>query len=200
MNPVALTPIGSRCPLHPVPSHFTAADVAKLQQNRARPAKSAPPRPERRPDDTDVAGAAAGAVVTGAAIKSGPLTLTFPGRVVGNNGKGGLLRMHWAAKKKLTTRFIWQVLAQAGGRRFTGPVRLELVRYSIGSPMDYDNLVSTGKLLTDAIVRAGVLPDDTPAVIAEREYRQERAAGKDGQKTVVVLSGINSTIPCLIRL
>lgn len=27
--------------------------------------------------------------------------ITFPGKIPGNNGKGGLLRLHWASKPKM---------------------------------------------------------------------------------------------------
>ena len=117
-------------------------------------------------------------------------TVVFTGRVPGNNGEGGLLRMHWSRRQKLLSQYEW-VVAAARLERMPGPVRLELVRYSTGCPMDYDNLVSTGKLLVDALVRCGVLPDDTPAVIAERVYRQERAAGKGYQRTEIILTPLN---------
>lgn len=113
--------------------------------------------------------------------------ITFPGKVPGNNGAGGLLRMHWATKKKLLANYMLAVKGRPGFARYSGPVRIELVRYSIGPEMDYDNLVSTGKLILDAIVRCGILPDDNPTVIAERSYTQERAASKAEQRTVIRL-------------
>jgi hypothetical protein len=115
------------------------------------------------------------------------VSITFTGKVPGNNGAGGLLRLHWSRRQKLLQQYEW-VVAAARLPKLTGPVRLELTRYSIGSPMDYDNLVSTGKLLIDALVRCGVLPDDSPVVISERSYRQERAEGKGYQKTIIRLS------------
>lgn len=112
--------------------------------------------------------------------------ITFTGKVPGNNGSGGLLRLHWSRRQKLLYDYEWVVAAHRLAP-IAGPVRLELERHSIGTPMDYDNLVSTGKLLVDALVRCKVLPDDTPAVIAERHYSQVRAAGKGNQKTVIRL-------------
>lgn len=112
--------------------------------------------------------------------------VVFTGRVPGNNGEGGLLRMHWSRRQKLLSNYCW-VVAAARLPPMRGPVRLELERHSIGTHMDYDNLVSTGKLLIDALVRQKVLPDDTPAIIAERAYTQVRAAGKDSQQTIIRL-------------
>lgn len=112
--------------------------------------------------------------------------MTFPGKVPGNNGAGGLLRMHWRRRLELQKGYRLQVLV-AGLRPMAGPVRLELVRYSIGPQMDFDNLVSTGKSTIDALVRCGILPDDNPTIIAERSYTQERAPDKASQRTVIRL-------------
>lgn len=112
--------------------------------------------------------------------------ISFDGRVPGNNGPGGLLRLHWRKRQKLADAYLLRVKC-AGLRPMAGPVRLELVRYSIGRQSDFDNLVSTGKGTTDALVRCGILPDDNPTVIAERSYTQQRAASKAEQRTVIRL-------------
>jgi hypothetical protein len=117
---------------------------------------------------------------------AGVRQVVFPGRVPGNNATGGLLRLHWSRRQKLLSNYEWAVAA-ARLVPVTGPVRLELERHSIGTHMDYDNLVSTGKLLVDALVRQKVLPDDSPAVIAERAYTQVRAPGKAHQQTIIRL-------------
>jgi hypothetical protein len=112
--------------------------------------------------------------------------ITFLGKVPGNNGANGLLRMHW--RKRLEYQKAYRVqVAAARLCPMAGPVRLELVRYSIGPLMDYDNLVSTGKSTIDALVRCGILPDDNPTIIAERSYTQERAESKEAQRTVIRL-------------
>jgi hypothetical protein len=113
--------------------------------------------------------------------------ITFDFVVPGNNGAAGLIRMHWTKRQSLGGLFGWKVRA-AQLRPMLGPVRLELTRYSIGPQMDYDNLVSTGKLPIDALVRGGILPDDKPAVIAERTYTQLRAESKASQRTVIRLT------------
>ena len=122
--------------------------------------------------------------------------IVFPGKVPGNNGAGGLLRMHWSAKSNLLGTYSWLVRS-ATKTRHAGPVRLELIRYSIGRLMDYDNLVSTGKFPIDAIVKAGVLPDDNPAIIAERRYTQQRAASAAAQRTVIRITDLPTPAPQL---
>ena len=113
--------------------------------------------------------------------------ITFLGRLPGNNGVGGLLRLHWAKRKQLSERLDWIVRASTSYCH-RGAVRLELVRYSTSTvPMDYDNLVSTGKLILDSIVRRKVIADDNPNVIVSRVYRQEKVKKKDEQRTVIRL-------------
>ncbi|MCC3159698.1 hypothetical protein LJ737_20825 [Hymenobacter sp. 15J16-1T3B] len=121
------------------------------------------------------------------ALNQGPVFVTFTGKVPGNNGPGGLLRMHWSRRQKLLSEYEW-VVSAARLPKLSGPVRLVLTRYSTGPEMDYDNLVSTGKLLIDALVNCGVLPDDSPAVIVERHYRQLRTPGPAHQKTIISIS------------
>lgn len=125
-----------------------------------------------------------------AAFSTEPVSLIFHGNVPGNNGPGGLLRMHWSRRQKLRTEYEW-VVSAAKLPRLAGPVRLVLTRYSTGPQMDYDNLVSTGKLLIDALVNCGILPDDSPAVIVERLYRQLPAPGRAHQKTIISLAPFN---------
>ncbi|ARK09061.2 hypothetical protein A6C57_01310 [Fibrella sp. ES10-3-2-2] len=110
--------------------------------------------------------------------------ITFPGYVPGNNGPKGLLRMHHRKKADLKEKY-WGHIRSLTRNRHPGQVRLELIRYGCGQEPDYDNLVSTGKLLLDAFKLAKVIVDDKPAIIAERDYRWERVKLSHFQKTVV---------------
>jgi hypothetical protein len=115
--------------------------------------------------------------------------ITFPGKIPGLNGAGGLLRMHWRRAQQLKKAFLLQVMA-AGLRPMPGPVRFELIRYSTGQQMDFENLTSTGKYPTDALVKAGILPDDNPTIIQERTYTQTRVATAAEQRTVIRLTSL----------
>ncbi|MDQ6481608.1 hypothetical protein [Dyadobacter sp. LHD-138] len=74
--------------------------------------------------------------------------------------------------------------------RHPGPVRLELIRYHAGQQLDYDNLVATGKITIDSIVLAGVILDDKPAIIKERDYSQVKVKSKLDQKTVIIIADL----------
>lgn len=110
--------------------------------------------------------------------------IVFPGNVPGNNGRDGIIRMKRKVKTNLKNNYFYQVRSSTRNQH-KGPVRMELIRHSTGKPMDYDNLVSTGKLIIDAIVKAGVLPDDNDMVIADRVYTQTKALNQRSQMTVI---------------
>ena len=114
--------------------------------------------------------------------------ITFQGKIPGMNGKVGLIRMHWTKKKKLKDMYTWLV-RQATKNVHLGKVSIELIRYSSGTPMDYDNLVSTGKLIFDSIVSAGVILDDKDSIIVERKYRQEKCKILE-QRTVITITDV----------
>lgn len=115
--------------------------------------------------------------------------ITFPGFVPGNNGPKGLLRMNWRKRKKLLDTYVWWVRSKTKNRH-PGQVKFTLIRHSIGVQMDFDNLVSTGKLTGDSLVLAGVIIDDKPAIIKQREYIQVKVASKNEQKTVILIEDV----------
>jgi hypothetical protein len=115
--------------------------------------------------------------------------ITFPGKVAGMNGKFGLLRMHWRKRNKLRDTYVWWVKSKTSNRHL-GPVKMTLTRYSLRPTMDYDNLVSTGKSTLDSLVIAGVIIDDKPSIIQQREYLQERVSKKEDQKTVIKIEDL----------
>jgi Holliday junction resolvase RusA-like endonuclease len=114
--------------------------------------------------------------------------ITFPGYVPGNNGPKGLLRMNWRKRNKLRDTYVWWVKSKTKNRH-AGAVKVTLTRHCVRKMDDYDNLVSTGKILMDAIVIAGVLIDDNMDIVKEREYLQVKAS-KNEQKTVITITDI----------
>lgn len=110
--------------------------------------------------------------------------IIFPGVLPGNNGKDGLIRIRGRARTALKNACFWQIRSSTTNQH-KGPVRLELVRHSIGGLMDRDNLVSTGKIPIDALVKAKVIPDDNPTIITESDYSQTRAKNQATQFTVI---------------
>ena len=103
-------------------------------------------------------------------------TYTFDFALPGLNGKNGLIRSHWSAKKKMKEKLQWLIIEQ-GVVNYKGRVKLTYKRWS-SRDMDDDNFHASSKLAVDALVKCGVIEDDKPSIITEREWIQERGKGK----------------------
>jgi len=119
------------------------------------------------------------------------LIIKFPGYLApGLNGKDGLLRMHWSRRRALARDLsIWIrcISASLSGcsTPLTGPVLVRYTRRYAKQPMDWDNLGASFKLIGDALVRAGVLADDSPKVIGRLELAQVKVASIKKQGTTI---------------
>lgn len=89
------------------------------------------------------------------------LTIEIPRVAPGPNGRGGLLRMHWKKRRRVLHTWIVLVREQRPAKWKAGPARVTIIRQSHTEP-DPDNLSAMCKIPLDALVRAGILPDDSP--------------------------------------
>ena len=85
----------------------------------------------------------------------------------GLNGKDGLIRGHFAAAAKMKDKIAWILRAQKpqGMKPINHPVKVTYTRYT-AHLMDWDNACASFKHIGDALQMAGILADDSPAVIA----------------------------------
>lgn len=112
-------------------------------------------------------------------------TLTISAKVPSNNGKNGLLRMHWRRRGDLCTAYQWEFRKQTQNRH-TGRVKIHVTHYYIGSPIaDYDNLVSTIKIPMDAIKKNGIIVDDHQLITGIPTFEQVRVKRQADVKTVI---------------
>ena len=99
--------------------------------------------------------------------------LEFPYNTKGMNSKGGLIRGHWAARKKMKDKILWDILGQTQNKHI-GQVIITYTRRS-PRPMDWDNLSSTFKMFGDMLVKASVIKDDSPKFVpCPPELKQEK--------------------------
>lgn len=111
--------------------------------------------------------------------------LTIPGKVPSNNGKNGLLRMHWRKRGKLCDSYQW-VFREQTQNRHIGRVKMHVTHYYAGSPIaDYDNLVSTIKIPLDAIKKNGVIVDDRQLITGIPTFEQIWVKKKNDVRTVI---------------
>lgn len=90
----------------------------------------------------------------------------IPIALPGLNGSKGLIRQHWTSAKKMKDWLLQQVL-EAELRSHEGQVRITYTRTSKRN-LDWDNLASSFKHVCDALVKAGVIKDDSPKFIPEQ--------------------------------
>jgi len=106
----------------------------------------------------------------------------------GLNGSKGLMRMHWAVYTKLKAKWAWLIKAERP-KKHTGPVVVTYTRVSTHKT-DLDNVAASFKVVGDALVQAGILPDDSPDVITQLNVSWEKAATKKEQGVRIVIADI----------
>ena len=95
----------------------------------------------------------------------------------GLNGKNGLIRLHWAARKKLQNRwneYIFAKVAHLKRKCPAPPLKLTYTRLYASVPMDLDNLAASVKIPLDALRKSGIIPEDDPTIIASYDSRQRK--------------------------
>ena len=111
-----------------------------------------------------------------------PLVFDFPGYAPPPmNGPKGLMRIsgRWAGRERQKMNadadiYVASAISQLGKFKVTPPVHLHCVYLYCGVPRDWMNMGAGFKFLEDAIVRAGVLPDDSPRYVVEVSFGQIR--------------------------
>ena len=103
----------------------------------------------------------------------------------GLNGKDGLIRQSHFEATKVKAGLL--ELVKAGRHGTFGQQRVKIIcaRYYCGTAMDFDNASASFKYLVDAIVKAGIIYDDSPKTIEEWTVRQVSVKSRKLQKMEV---------------
>lgn len=104
----------------------------------------------------------------------------------GLNSSRGLLRRHWTKRSNDRDSLLLLLRAPGPLPSVGGPARVRYVRTYARGPLDPDNLAASAKPILDALVRLGVLVDDSPAyldLVPEQEPR-----GRAGPRYVLEIS------------
>lgn len=97
------------------------------------------------------------------------IKLEFDFVTPGLNSKDGLIRTNQFQQKELK-EMCYNAILCTEFKRFKCPVEIIYERQTTGKPMDYDNLVSSGKFWLDGLKKAGVIQDDSPEIIGTPKY------------------------------
>lgn len=98
-----------------------------------------------------------------------------------------LLRTHWAERHRLKKAW-WALVRAEEERGVCVPARLTYTRVSPGT-LDIDNLYASAKVVIDALVYAGILPDDDPGCLSEVIAKQKTCSQGEGH-TILELTSV----------
>jgi Holliday junction resolvase RusA-like endonuclease len=99
-----------------------------------------------------------------------------------------LLRQAWYTVKREKDKWHALVGLKIAGKTPESPLSaasLEFHRYSSREP-DFDGLVGSFKIVTDALKKSGVIIDDRPSVIGQPKYFWHYTRPRDGRISVKV--------------
>lgn len=99
-----------------------------------------------------------------------------------------LLRMNRYKRPKLKRQWAWLILEKTNNHVRT-PAHVHIERRSMGRHLDVGGLYSTLKVPLDAMILAGVIPEDDPDHIASISAEQESVgAQEEKQLTIITLT------------
>ena len=110
--------------------------------------------------------------------------ITLAGNFPGLNGKSGLLREFWAARKKRKEALAVRI-ARLSVPKFPDKVSVVFCGYS-SLLYDWENHVARFKLIGDILVDAGILVDDSPKYIVSFTPQQEKCRRKDARLVITI--------------
>lgn len=115
------------------------------------------------------------------------IDITIPMLAPGLNGDKGLIRMHFAAYKKVKDSWTWAIKA-ATKDKAPSLCRIDVERYYAVHPMDLDNLYATLKIPLDALRAAGVIINDDPNCVLDVSIKQYKVKTKKEEHTRIKVS------------
>jgi Holliday junction resolvase RusA-like endonuclease len=113
--------------------------------------------------------------------------LLFPFLTPGLNGKDGLIRQHWAKRKKKMDYYQWLIRTQSTSHHKQCVVITYTRFCTKGNFMDWDNHGASFKLWGDALKHQGIIADDSPNVIIELKLRQIAVKHNPEQRTEITI-------------
>ena len=113
-------------------------------------------------------------------------TFELPIALPGLNGDKGLIRQHWTSAAKMKYWLLHKVL-EAELRCHDGQVKITYTRRAKKMMDWFENLPSTGKHLMDALVKAGVIKDDSPKIIPHQPVMFQEVGEP---RTIIVIEDI----------
>lgn len=119
---------------------------------------------------------------------------TIPGRLPSINEYSYAERSHWsraAALKKQHEEYIQWIIKKANVVPFLRAVNVSIVWFEKTNRRDFDNVTFGVKVILDAMVKIGIIPDDGNKWI--KSIKHEKQVDKINPRIEVILEEINDT-------
>lgn len=114
--------------------------------------------------------------------------IVIEGVIPGLNGKGGLIREHWATAKK--SKLFYQLLMMEQTRnRHIGKVIIHYNAY-LTKLKDWDNHGASFKHLGDSLVKAQIIIDDSPNVVVKFIPNQFKVNHKSDERVEIIITDL----------
>ena len=121
------------------------------------------------------------------------LKIILPYILPGLNGPEGLIRGHWAARKKRLESIVWDIKQQVrAGIGFDTSVSVTYSGYC-HKLKDWDNFCASFKLIGDALQLCGIIKNDSPEFLNPFNPRQHKIPMKEKQFTEILIVRNNHT-------
>lgn len=111
-------------------------------------------------------------------------TIIIHGIVDGMNGENGLIRESFHAAKKKKTKYAYMIRSQTRNKH-AGKVSIKYIGYK-SSLMDWDNFAASFKHIGDALVKCGVIVDDSPKYVRPFKIQQIKVPRKEQRVEIVI--------------
>lgn len=98
-------------------------------------------------------------------------------------------RMHWAQRSKIKEQWQW-LIKQQKPIKHDASVSVTYTRVST-QPMDLDNAAASFKPIGDALVKGGIVSDDSPDVITELTVQWQKAESMDSQRSIIEIEDVS---------
>lgn len=100
-------------------------------------------------------------------------------------------RMHWGKRSKIKEQWQWLIKEQKP-HMHDRPVSITYTRVST-QPMDLDNTAASFKPIGDALVKCGVIEDDSPDIVQELTVQWQKSDTQKDQHSIIEIEDVPKT-------
>lgn len=98
-------------------------------------------------------------------------------------------RMHYRNRMKVKEQWQWLIKAEKPDKH-DGAVGITYTRVST-QPMDPDNNAASFKPIADALVKCGVIEDDSPDIVQSLTVQWQKAESQKQQRSIIEISDVS---------